>query len=219
MVEEKKKFIRSLYIPIGFILILWILIISETLFSLSFVKYGNRPGEISGLIGVLTSPLIHGSFGHLFSNTIPLLVLGISILYFYPESSVKVIALVYILPGILVWIFGRESYHIGASGIVYGLVAFLFFSGVIRKDKRAIALALLVTFIYGGLIWGVFPGEKGISWESHLFGGMTGIFAAIIFRKEDPYKKYDWENEEDDVDPRTLEISHKKGYPLDEDWN
>ncbi len=106
--------------------------------------------------------------------------------------------------------FAREVYHIGASGLIYGFVAFLFFSGIIRRDNKSIGLALIVTFLYGSLIWGVLPGVKGVSWESHLFGGIAGIAAAIIFRKTDPVKKYDWEDEdnEDDNNQGPLEISY-----------
>ena len=95
--------------------------------------------------------------------------------------------------------------------MIYGFVSFLFFSGLIRRDTRSIALALLVTFLYGSMIWGIFPQNNGISWEYHLFGSLTGIACAIIFRKSDPYKRYEWEDEEDDEDGGNLEISHDRG--------
>ncbi|MBN2572806.1 MAG: rhomboid family intramembrane serine protease, partial [Ignavibacteriales bacterium] len=113
-------------------------------------------------------------------------------------------------------LLARSSYHIGASGIVYGFAAFLFFSGVFRKDVKSIALALLVAFIYGGLVWGVLPVVPGVSWESHLFGAVSGTFTAYILRKYDKQKKYDWENERSDIPKEKLEISYKKGYPWDE---
>src|SRR3989339_1510740 len=106
-----------------------------------------------------------------------------------------------IIPGIFVWIFGRPAYHIGASGLIYGFVSFLFFSGLIRRDNRSIALALIVTFLYGGIIWGVLPIKAETSWESHLFGSIIGIMFAFIFRKADPAPKYDWEDEEE-ANPR-----------------
>ena len=99
--------------------------------------------------------------------------------------------------------------------MVYGLVSFLFFSGLIRRDTRSIALALIVTFLYGSIIWGVIPQNDGISWEYHLFGSLTGISCAFIYRKSDPYKKYEWEDEDDEGDPAKLEISHDKGFPFD----
>ena len=149
------------------------------------------------MLGILSAPLIHASISHILSNTPTLLILSVAVMYFYPSSSLKVFAIIYLLTGTLVWLFAREAYHIGASGIIYGLLSFLFFSGVFRRDNRSIALALLVTFIYGGLVWGILPGAKGISWESHLFGGISGIIVSFIYRKEDPYIKYDWEKEED----------------------
>jgi membrane associated rhomboid family serine protease len=126
----------------------------------------------------------------------------------------KVLLLVYIVPGIFVWFFARPAYHVGASGMVYGFVSFLFFSGLIRRDTRSIALALIVTLLYGSIIWGILPLDNGVSWEYHLFGSLTGICCAFIYRKSDPYKKYEWEDEEDDEDPKKLEISHDKNFEI-----
>ena len=215
MSEERKKFLDSIKIPILFLSLILIIELAKYLSNNSFVQFGILPREISGLVGILTAPLIHSNIEHLFSNAIPLLVLGTSIYYFYPESSKNTIPIIYICTNILVWLFARESYHIGASGIVYGLAAYLFFSGVIKKDKRAITLTLLTAFLYGGLVVGVFPTKEGVSWESHLFGFLTGSVLAILYRKKDPFKKYDWEEEELDEDVRNLEISYKKGNPFD----
>jgi len=214
MNEDKQKLVSSLIIPLSFIVLLWLIQIFQVIFDVSFIKLGLFPRRWTGLIGIITAPLIHAGFGHLFSNTVPLLFLGIGILYFYPKSGIKVFILVYFVPGIFVWLVARPAFHIGASGMVYGLVSFLFFSGLIRRDTRSIALALIVTFLYGGIIWGVVPQNDGISWEYHLFGSLTGIFCAFAYRKIDPYKKYDWEDEEDDDEPEKLEISHDKGFPF-----
>ncbi len=195
--EELSKFAKSLVIPFAFILLLWAIYFSQVTFDLPYIQYGILPRKLSGLIGILSAPLIHANIPHLLSNTPTLLILSIAVMYFYPSSSLKVFAVIYILTGILVWLFAREAYHIGASGIIYGLLGFLFFSGIFRRDNRSIALALLVTFIYGGLVWGILPGVKEISWESHLFGGITGIIVSFIYRKEDPFIKYEWEKEED----------------------
>ena len=214
MHQEKGHFKKSLLFPLLFVFLMTAMEIIEVVFDISLVKFGILPGNISGLIGIAASPLIHSDFEHLLSNSFPIIFLGTGLLYFYKNSAPKVIAMIYIIPGILVWLFGRESYHIGASGLVYGFAAFLFFSGIIRRDTRAITLALLVTFLYGSLVWGILPLERGISWEGHLFGALTGIAAAVIFRKSDPYKKYDWEDEEeDDIDPDELKISHHRGPP------
>jgi membrane associated rhomboid family serine protease len=195
--DDKKKFITRLIFPIGFVLLIWFIKITEIIFSLNFTEYGLLPGNLKGLMGIVSGPLIHANLNHLLSNSFPLLFLGSGVIYFYRKSSYKVIAIIYFGSGILDWIFARQAYHIGASGIIYGLVTFLFFSGIIRRDTRAVALALLVTFLYGSLIWGVLPLDSGISWESHLFGALLGILCAFIFKRSDPAVKYDWESEEE----------------------
>lgn len=210
MSKEKKKFIASIKFPFLFLFIISILEIISAYFSLSFVQLGIHPREAAGLLGIFTAPLIHSNLEHLYSNAIPLFVLGTSIFYFYPTSSKKITIIVYIFTNVLVWIFARDSYHIGASGIVYGLFSFLFFSGVFRKDKRAITLSVLTIFLYGGMVYGIFPTKEGVSWESHLFGFIIGILTAYLFKEQDVYKKYDWEDEELDVNVRELKISHKK---------
>ena len=197
LMNDKKKFITSLIFPVGFVSLLWIVKLSEIIFNLNFTTLGIFPGSVKGLPGILLAPLIHANIKHLFSNSLPILFLGSGIIYFYRNSSYKVITIIYIGTGILVWIFARQAYHIGASGLIYGFVTFLFFSGLIRRDTRAIALALLVTFLYGSLIWGVLPLDNAVSWESHLFGSVLGIFCAFLFKSSDPALKYDWEYEDD----------------------
>jgi membrane associated rhomboid family serine protease len=136
MLEEKRKFINSIKFPLLFLFIITLVDISGYLFNVGFVQFGIFPRTLTGLVGILTAPLIHSNIEHLYSNAVPIFVLGTSIFYFYPTISKKVTLIVYFTTNILVWIFARESYHIGASGIVYGLFSFLFFSGIFRKDKR-----------------------------------------------------------------------------------
>ena len=198
MTAEKKKLFQSLFYPIAFVILLWLVKIAEITFGINLAYLGIFPRKISGLIGIITAPFIHADFNHLISNSIPLLLLGLGISYSYPTSSRKLFLAVYVLHGLLVWIIARQAYHIGASGLVYGFVSFLFFSGIIRRDNRSIALALIVTFLYGGLTWGVLPIKAEISWEAHLFGALIGIVFAFIFRKADPAPKYDWEYEDTD---------------------
>jgi membrane associated rhomboid family serine protease len=217
MSEERKKFLDSLKLPTLFLVLIVIIELVKNLSNSNFVQFGILPREIFGLIGIITAPLIHSNIQHLFSNAVPLLVLGTSIYYFYPESSKKAIPIIYLSTNILVWLFARDSYHIGASGIVYGLASFLFFSGIIKKDKRAITLTLLTSFLYGGLVIGLFPTKEGVSWESHLYGFLTGLVLAILYRKKDPFKKYDWEEEELEEDVRNLKVSYKKENPFEED--
>jgi membrane associated rhomboid family serine protease len=196
---EKKKAFESLIFPCLFVLLLWLIKIYEFIFKLDLSIYGIQPRTYKGLIGILVSPLIHGSVGHLFSNTLPLLILGIMVFYFYRRIAFEVFFWIYIMTGTWVWVSaGSDSYHIGASGLVYGFVSFLFFSGVFRKNTISIALALLVTFVYGGLIGGLLPYQPGVSWQSHLFGALSGAICSYIYRNADVSPKYDHENEEEE---------------------
>ena len=207
--SKLKLDITKLLTPLLFPVILWAVHLLSLLLNEDLAKLGLLPRNLVGLLGIFTSPLIHADFSHLISNTIPLIILGWIIFYFYPKLSYLLFVFIYFFTGLLVWIFARQVFHIGASGIVYGFVSFLFFSGIFRKDNTSIALALVITFLYGGLVWGMVPGWKGISWESHLFGAITGLIAAYLFRKIDPpSKKYDWEDEPDDFDVDKLEVSY-----------
>jgi len=207
--SKPKLNISKLLTPLLFPAVLWVVHLLALLFAKDLSRLGLLPRNLLGLLGIFTSPLIHADFSHLISNTIPLIILGWIIFSFYPKVSYILFLFIYFVTGLLVWIFARQVFHIGASGIVYGLVSFLFFSGIFRKDNTSIALALVITFLYGGLVWGMIPGWKGISWESHLFGAITGLIAAYLFRKIDPpSKKYDWEDEPDDFDVKDLEVSY-----------
>jgi len=207
--SKPKLNISKLLTPLLFPAVLWVVHLLALLFAKDLSRLGLLPRNLLGLLGIFTSPLIHADFSHLISNTIPLIILGWIIFSFYPKVSYILFLFIYFVTGLLVWIFARQVFHIGASGIVYGLVSFLFFSGIFRKDNTSIALALVITFLYGGLVWGMIPGWKGISWESHLFGAITGLIAAYLFRKIDPpTKKYDWEDEPDDFDVKDLEVSY-----------
>ena len=184
-----------------FIVLLWLFKSTEIFTGLSLLEFGIYPGKLSGLTGILLAPLIHGSFAHLLANTLPLFILGTTILHIYPRSALHTVTSIYFLSGIGVWIFARPAYHIGASGLTYGMMFFIFFIGILRQDRLPIALSMLVFFLYGGMIWGVLPHNPKISFEYHLFGAMTGIALAFIMKNRDPQipeKKYDWEDEADD---------------------
>ncbi len=192
---------RSFTIVASFTVALWLIKIVETVIAADLFKYGIYPGQLSGLMGVFWAPLIHSSFSHLFANTAPFLILGTALLYGYPKSAKIVIPAVYIGTGLGVWLFARPFYHIGASGLTFGFMFFVFTVGAIRWDKLAIALSMVVFFLYGGMIWGIFPNEPGISFESHFFGAMIGIILAVLLRNYDPsspQKKYSWEEDEED---------------------
>ena len=173
----------------------------EVFGSLDFIQFGIYPRRVTGLDGILFAPFIHGTFAHLFANTAPIVVIGTTLLYGYPRAAMVLLPATYLGGGFAAWLFAREAYHIGASGIVFGMLFFVFTVGVLRWERRAIAISMLVFFLYGGLIWGVFPGAREVSFESHLSGAVIGIVMAFFLRFRDPEpprKQYSWENEEDD---------------------
>lgn len=196
----RKKLLLSIMIPGIFIFLMWLLKSIEFIFDADLTNFGILPLSFKGLPGILFSPFIHSDFSHLFNNTIPLLLLGVALFYFYSEVALNVFILTWLTTGFLVWIAGRDSWHIGASGLIYGLASFLFFSGIIRKYFRLVALSLLIVFLYGQMVWGIFPGTyKNVSWESHMLGFISGIFLAVIYRKEGPQEPvYEWMMEEDE---------------------
>jgi membrane associated rhomboid family serine protease len=192
---------RSFTLVAAFTLALWLIKIIEVLIGARLFKLGIYPGELSGLTGVIMAPLIHSSFSHLFANTAPLLILGTALLYGYPKSAKIAVPAIYIGTGLCVWLFARQTYHIGASGLTFGFMFFVFTIGALRWERRAIALSMVVFLLYGGMIWGIFPNEPGISYESHFFGAMIGVILAILLRNYDPNlpeKEYNWEDDEED---------------------
>jgi len=198
MRNQTSKIFFSLFYPLLFVAILWGIRLFEEVTGVKLFWYGLYPRTIHGLIGIVTAPLIHGDFSHLMSNTLPLIILGSMMFYFYRPIAFQVFFWVYLMTGVWVWAAARDSYHIGASGILYGFLCFLFFSGIFRKNPALMALSLFVTVLYGSMVWGVFPIRSGVSWESHLLGSLAGIITAYNFRKEGPPpKKYDWGSDEE----------------------
>jgi membrane associated rhomboid family serine protease len=181
--REFKIFKRGIYITLSFILLLWIVKSIEWARDIDLGYYGILPRTLKGSIGILTGPLIHGDLLHLMSNTFPLVVLGLGLFYFYHKIALEVFIWIYLATGFWVWVIGRDAYHIGASGIVYGLLMFIFWGGVIRKNSRSLAVSMVIFFLYGYMIYGLVPSDEGVSWESHLMGSVAGIFLAIYFKK------------------------------------
>jgi membrane associated rhomboid family serine protease len=189
--------LESIIYPLAFVLLLWGVKVIELIFDLSLTRLGILPLNAKGLPGILLAPLIHADFSHLISNSFPLLVLGSMLFYFYKEVAKIVFILSVVITGFWVWVIAREAWHIGASGVVYSLAAFLFTSGVIRRHPRLMALSMLVVFLYGGMVWGIFPMREQVSWESHLMGMISGVMLALHFRQHGPQRKlYSWELEE-----------------------
>ncbi|PLX11770.1 MAG: rhomboid family intramembrane serine protease [Marinilabiliales bacterium] len=214
MSRERKNFLNALFIPLLLVVMMWVIKIVESLFGIDFGFLGTHPLSLNGIQGIITMPFVHGSYSHIFANTVPFIVLGTALFYFYKGISVRVLIGIWILSGIWTWFGGRDSWHVGASGIIYGLSAFLFVSGVIRKDTRLAALSLIVAFLYGSLIWGIIPDfypEKNISWEGHMGGFVAGIIMAVYYRTSGPQrKKYSWELEEEYEDDEDEDAYWKK---------
>jgi membrane associated rhomboid family serine protease len=198
--RARANFRLAAKIALGFVLLLWLVQSLNGGFDLRLERFGVHPRQWPGLPGILFAPLLHGGFVHLIANSLPLLVLGTVMLHLYPASSAKVLPAVYLGPGIAVWLFARGSVHIGASGLVYGLVSYIFVAGLIRRDRRAIAASLLVCFMYGTLAWGILPIVPGVSWETHLAAALIGVVLAVALRSVDipPRNRYTWEDERDD---------------------
>ena len=194
----KRKNLTSLKFSAIVLIIIWSVKIFEIVFDYGFTEYGVLPRKFNGLTGIFFSPLIHSDVNHLLSNSLPVIILCLLIFNFYSQIAKKILIYLYFISGLWLWCIGRESFHIGASGLIYAMASFLFFSGILRKNSQLSAVALLVIFIYGGLFWGLFPIHKNVSWEGHLTGFIAGILVSFIFRKDGPKrKKYNWEIEED----------------------
>jgi membrane associated rhomboid family serine protease len=197
--RARANFRLAVRMAASFVVVLWLVQWLITALDLGPEDFGVRPRQLVGLIGILCAPLVHGDFAHLLSNSLPLIVAGTTMLYLYPQSSLRVLPAIYFGPGVAVWLLAAGSSHVGASGLVYGLVSFIFVAGLIRKDRRAIAASLLVSFMYGALVWGVLPIKRGVSWETHLAAAIIGVALAFALRKLDltPRRRYSWEYEED----------------------
>ena len=202
-ISDTRRLRIAFAVAFSFALLLWVLMLVEHLSGVAFVQFGIYPRQAVGLPGILCAPLIHASVPHLFANTPPIIVIGTMLLYGYPRASIVFLPVLYFASGFAVWLFAREAYHIGASGLAFGLLFFVFTAGVLRWERRTIAISLLVFFLYGGMISGVIPGDREISFESHLSGAIIGIFMAFLLRHRDPEsprKQYSWEQEEAESD-------------------
>ena len=199
-----KRFQRAAWASLGFIALLAWVKVFEHWAGQPFDGLALRPHVIAGLVGIFTAPLLHASLDHLVANSLPLLILGTLAGGLYPRATLRALPLIWIGSGIGVWFTGEPgSAHIGASGIAHGLMFLVFALGVLRRDRQAIAAGMMAFFLYGSMLLTVFPRELDISWESHLFGAICGVIAAIIWRKRDPAlprKRYSWEDEPDEED-------------------
>ncbi|MBU3022777.1 rhomboid family intramembrane serine protease [Aestuariibacter sp. A3R04] len=200
---SKDSLLHSLTLPVVFVVLLWVIQSASVLFDLSLNTFGIKPLTLQGLLGIFTAPLVHGSYEHLFHNTLPLIVLGSALIYGYPVTRLKALVFSWLFSGIGVWLMGRPAVHLGASGVSHGLFFYLFVVAIMRRDTRSVGLMMIAFFLYGGMVMTIFPRDPAISYEAHFFGALGGAIAALLFGTRDPKpvrKRYAWENT-DDQDP------------------
>lgn len=169
--------------PLRLCFLMWLIFTIEFYTQMDFGHLGIYPLKLTGLVGVFFGPMLHGSFSHIMSNTIPLLVLGSSLYFFFPANAPRVFVYSYFFTGILVWVFGRPFYHIGASGLVYALASFLVFFGFFSRNFKSVIISAITIFFYGGMVYGLFDFNQRVSWESHLMGAVVGFANAYIFSR------------------------------------
>ncbi|NJN25584.1 MAG: rhomboid family intramembrane serine protease [Cyclobacteriaceae bacterium] len=203
--DEQLKFRHAVYLVASFTLVLWVIKALELATDTSLAKLGILPRTLRGAIGIVTGPLIHGDILHLLSNTLPLLSLGVLLFYFYHRIALEIFGWIYLVTGFWTWLLARNAYHIGASGIVYGMAAFLFFGGMVRRSRQMAMVSAIIIILYGGMVYGIFPEmvDFDVSWESHLLGALAGALLAFFFRKsqtgfEPDYVAQEEEKEKDD---------------------
>jgi len=177
----KQRLGVSVIVPLLLVFLIWLLhFVAWSTEGESLFWLGIYPRTMAGLTGVLLSPVLHSGWEHALSNTVVLLLFGIALFYFYPRESWRVFILGWVVSGLLTWMFGRSAYHIGASGLIYALGAFLFFRGWRVRRRGLAALSLVLTFLYGSMFWGIFPADLSISWEGHLAGALVGGALAYL---------------------------------------
>jgi len=216
--KEKRRLMGSFIYPAILIILLWLIKGIEIWFNVDFSPYGIIPLEVRGLPGIITAPLIHSDFGHLSSNSVPLFLLTAGLFYYYDRSAFQIFFLSYLVTGIWVWLFARgDASHIGASGVVYALASYHFFSGLIRRQNQLMAFAMVIAFLYGSMVWGVVPDfypKENISWESHLMGAVMGLILAYFYRDVGPQKeKKEFKEHDEEWEER---IRQMHGYYPDE---
>lgn len=191
--------------PFTFVVLIWLVQLAQGFLQQDWAHYAVYPRHVSGLLGIFTSPVLHAGWEHLIGNTVPLIVLGYLLFTSYKDIAGKIFWLSFFLNGILLWCFAREAFHLGASGVVYALASFLLFSGLIRRHPPLAMISFLVIFLYGSMVWGIFPFDPQVSWEAHLYGGLTGLILSIVYRKEGPQPRKFFEDEKDEEEPYKLE--------------
>jgi membrane associated rhomboid family serine protease len=200
--RDRKRVGYAVLGAMGLVAGIWLAWLGAFLLGWDMDDLGIRPRDLHGLVGILTAPFVHASFEHLMSNTLPLGLLAAITLYAYPRAARYALPLIWIASGLGVWLWARPSLHVGISGIVHGLMFFLFVIGLIRRDRLGVSISLLVFFLYGGMTMSVLPHEENISFEYHMAGAIAGVISALAFSSLDalpPRKRYSWDDEDDEL--------------------
>lgn len=204
---DRRRIQQALIVTIGCLVLVWGAFLINLQFELGLNRFGNRPLRMDGLPGILGMAFLHGGWDHLWSNTVSFFSLSAMLLYFYRGVGLKVLFWSWLGSGVLLWTSGADGNHIGLSGVVYALAAFLFLSGVIRRNPVLMRVALVVVFLYGSIVWGVLPIKVGVSWQGHLAGASTGILLALVLLREGPQAPPPMPEDEDEDEERETEIA------------
>ena len=186
LITDRMRLMYALLFTSVFLVSIWAVFAFNDLYEMGWRQFGLRPRNTEGLIGILTYPFLHRDWGHLWNNTMSFFTLNTFLFFFYRSIALRVWLWLFFMSGTLLWVIAGGGNHIGASGIIYGLAAFLFMSGVIRKNTLLLRVSLVVAFLYGGIIWWMLPMDNHVSWEGHLSGAIVGTLLAIAFRQQGP---------------------------------
>lgn len=193
--QRRAQWPRAFRVSLIFLAVIWGLFMLAQILPLT--QFGTKPRTLEGLLGIVTMPFIHSGWPHLIDNSLPMFLAMVALFGNYPVMAKRIVFFSIVLTGALVWLFGREVNHIGSSGLFYALLSYLFVSGFLKKDIQSIGISIAIAFMYGSMIWGIFPGKAGISWESHMFGFLVGVFLAYNTKDIDRPVLKNWRLDED----------------------
>lgn len=206
--SDRRRLLRALNVSLAFVLLLVAVFSAQGHFDVA--AWAVQPWSWESWRGLLAAPLLHGSPEHLATNAFSLLLLGTLAGVVYPRATLRALPLLWLGSGLGAWLLGAAgSHHLGASGLTHGLMFLLLVLGLLRRDRPAIAAAMIAFMLYGGMLLTILPREPGISWQAHLGGAAAGVVAAWLFRKLDPptpRKRYSWEDEDDGSEPLRDEL-------------
>lgn len=201
--KENIEVPKFVLVPFVSVLILGLVHVLKSYYFHGWIYYGIYPRELIGLRGILFAPFLHSDLSHLFSNISSLFIIMMAMMFFYKRVFWQASTLIFFITGFTTWLIARPNMHVGASGVVFGLISFVLWSGIFRRNSRSAIISFTVLILFGGIFAGLLPGKEGISWESHLAGFLVGMFTAFIFRgaleEEETTKKYKWEDEEEEA--------------------